>query len=212
MELYPILMGIGGMLTLVGILLTWNLSRIVHSMRRDGSPLHWLVLVGGLITATGFVLSGSGLNQMFIETIILLGPAIIALALSESGLIRATVTLFIQSALLLLSLFFTSPTEFEVVSIASALAILLLINGVRSYPGVPKREVVVSGVSSWFLILAVWLNGFKVTEVAGALIYILSLSLWLYVLAVLHPLASAGSTLFPDKEKSGGKPTMESNQ
>ncbi|WP_367883697.1 hypothetical protein [Thermococcus peptonophilus] len=54
MDLYFGIMAVGGLMTLMGIVLTWNLSRLVEKFRvGKGGKLSWLILLGGLITAMG---------------------------------------------------------------------------------------------------------------------------------------------------------------
>lgn len=189
-DLYTVFMSAGGLLTLAGIFLTWSLSREVEVNRLGKERISWCVLAGGFLTALGFAGLSIAIKSNVVALLVLLGPALIAYALSESGLVRATFTLLLQSFLLLPLVFLRRNAMMGVIELASTLSVLLLINAIAGYVGTPREYKALAGMSSWGIVLTVWLTSFETWRTAGSVVYLLSLTLWVYTLIRLHTVAA----------------------
>ncbi|MCO6042111.1 hypothetical protein [Thermococcus alcaliphilus] len=186
-SVYQTLMSLCGVLTLVGIFLTWNLSRKIENFFLGHRRLSWYILFGGILTSLGFIATMFDVHRGIITIAILLGPVLIAYSLSESGLVRATWTMFLQVSIVAGSAIFVRES-FYTVELASSVAILLLINAISGYVRTPEEYKRLAGISSWAFVVFIWLNIFA-PEIAPA-VYFFSISLWIYTLVRLHYVAA----------------------
>ncbi len=188
MSLYTELMSLGGVLTLLGIFLTWSLSRIVEKFRLGGGRLSLLILIGGLLTAVGFTpIAWNDGDPLFWA--VLLGPALIAYALAESGLVRAKQEMLLQSALAFLAVVMMSPTSRAIAESFSAIAIVILMNALVSYAHSPQRLSALARTASWLFVLFLILENISWFFLIGIALYFVSLSIWLYALFRFHAVA-----------------------
>ncbi len=183
MDAYSEAMAFGGLLSLAGIILTWNLARIVE--RRHGKKgLSWLVLAGGLLTALGF-LPGTSDGGETVEWAVVLGPVLIGYALSGSGLVRASLEVLLQVAVVGAALILGGGSRILVVESFSAMSILLLINALAFYVHAPSWISGVPRAAAWIFTAFFFLN----TLYSGfytSLLYLLSQLLWISALVRLH--------------------------
>ncbi|ASJ02886.1 hypothetical protein A3L09_06245 [Thermococcus profundus] len=184
--LYSFFMGLGGLLTLSAIFLTWNLSQRVELGRLGKRRISWCILLGGLLTAIGFFGMMENVESNIVAFLVILGPALIAYALSESGLVKATSALLIQSFLLLPLVLLRKDLIMDVVELGSTLSQLLLINAVVGYVRTPPEYRSLAGLSAWGVLISVWFISFDAVKLAGSVIYLISVALWLYTLLRLH--------------------------
>jgi hypothetical protein len=189
MNSYSGIMAAGGVMVLAGVILTWNLSRLVEKSRLGKERLSWLILLGGLITAVGFIppLLSEG-AQMLVWALVI-GPVLIGYALSESGLVRASLEMLLQVTLVVLSLVFRRGGYLVTAQVFSAVSIILLINAAAFYVSSPSRMSRISRASAWLFTAFVILNALKHDTIYIPLLYLLSQLLWLCVLLKLHSIA-----------------------
>jgi hypothetical protein len=186
MDLYSGIMAAGGAMVLAGIILTWNLSRLVERFRVGKEKLSWLILLGGLLTAIGFmppILSEEGHTVVWA---LIVGPVLIGYALSESGLVRASLEMLLQVTVVVLSLVFTKGDYLAIAQVFSAVSIILMMNAVAFYVHSPSRISRISRVAAWLFTFFVLLNAWKHGTPYLAALYLLSQLPWLYALVKLH--------------------------
>lgn len=149
---YDITMSFIGILTLLGIVLTWLIFR-----RTDRQPSLLLVL-GGLITAGGFtgvVVFREAANSL-LTVLILTGPALVAYSLASSDVVRVSGRLMLQVFATLLSLLLAKTVAVDVVYAGPFLAVLLLMNSLISLGLAGElREKLLVG-ASWMVVLFSW--------------------------------------------------------
>ncbi|WP_297418044.1 hypothetical protein [Thermococcus sp.] len=198
MEAYFQIMTFGGVLSLLGIFLTWNLARIVEHRHLRKKGLSWLVLVGGLVTAAGF-LPGASSGGDAIEWAILLGPVLIGYALSESGLVRANIEMLLQTAVVGMALVLGGGSRTLVVESFSVVSTLLLINALAFYMYIPSWVSRVPRTAAWIFMTFFLLNAIYGGDFYVSLLYLLSQLLWISALirlnladGVLHTSAQEG--------------------
>ncbi len=185
MEAYSQVMAFGGVLSLLGILLTWNLARIVERRHLRRKGLSWLVLAGGLLTALGF-LPGIPSGGSAVGWAIVLGPVLIGYALSESGLVRANMEVLLQVAVVGAALVLDGGNRTVVMESFSVVSILLLINALAFYVHIPSWISGVSRAAAWIFTAFFLLNVLNWGDFYVSLLYLLSQLLWLSALLRLH--------------------------
>ncbi|NJE00184.1 hypothetical protein E3E26_10425 [Thermococcus sp. LS1] len=182
-------MRIGGAITLFGIALTWltfrNLERIVMGTRH----LSVLLLLGGFLTALGFI-SGmtvqSGDLIHVISFLVIIGPGIIAYALSTGNLVNPTLRLLLQFGLVLSSLIRVgrhSDITKEIIQIGSLLSVILLMNSLFSLKFIGNDVKTLLKLSSWLIVIFSWMR-FGLIDYRGLSraiifsVYLTSIVLW----------------------------------
>ncbi|NJF24180.1 hypothetical protein [Thermococcus sp. Bubb.Bath] len=185
-DLYSGIMGVGGVMVLAGIILTWNLSRLVEKFRVGKRKLSWLILLGGLLTAVGFIPPIINEEGHMIVWALIVGPVLIGYALSESGLVRASLEMLLQIVAVVLSLIFTKGDYLAIAQVFSAVSIILLMNAVAFYVHSPSEISRISRAAAWLFAIFVLLNAWKHGTAYLPLLYLLSQLLWLYTLVKLH--------------------------
>jgi hypothetical protein len=186
MEPYSGIMAAGGVMVLVGIILTWNLARVVEKFRVGRRKLSWLILLGGLLTAIGFVPPILSEEGHIVVWALITGPILISYALSESGLVRASLEMLLQVALVVLSLVFTGGDYLAIARVFSALSIVLMMNALAFYVHSPSGTSRISRAAAWLFAVFVLLNAWKHGTTYLPLLYLLSQLIWLYALVKLH--------------------------
>ena len=186
MDLYFKVMAAGGMLVLLGIFLTWNLARIVEKFRVGKKGLSWLVLLGGLLTALGFIPMLAREDSSVIVWAVILGPVLISYALSESGLVRANLEMLLQVGVVIASLVLQGGNYMAIAESFSAVSIILLINAVAFYRHTPSRISWTSRAAAWLFALFILLNAWEQGNLYVSSMYLLSQLLWIFALAQLH--------------------------
>ncbi|WP_297509794.1 hypothetical protein [Thermococcus sp.] len=189
MTLYTELMSIAGAMTFLGILLTWSLARAVERVRLNRRGLSWLLLLGGLLTALGFISVASNKGNGPVFWAVLLGPAFIAYALAESNLVKASPEMFLQSAMAFIAVVMRNSSSQGIAESFSAVSAVILMNAIPSYAYSPRKFADLVRVASWLFVLFLLLENFPGFELASVLIYYISLSVWLYTLLRLHTFA-----------------------
>ncbi|USH00311.1 hypothetical protein K1720_02240 [Thermococcus argininiproducens] len=186
---YQIFMSVGGILVLVGIFLTWNLSQQIEKVRLGGRRLSRYILVGGILTSLGFIATMFEIHEAIISVAILLGPAMIAYSLSESKLVKATWTMLLQVVLIMASTIFVEKKGFYVIELGSSVSLILLINAIAGYIRTPENYKTLAKISSWVFVVFIWLNALQSTRTMAPVVYLLSLVIWIYTLVRLHYVA-----------------------
>ncbi|ASJ07313.1 hypothetical protein A3L08_08255 [Thermococcus pacificus] len=189
MNIYFTTMAAGGMLVLLGIFLTWNLARVVEKFRTGKKRLSWLVLLGGLLTAMGFIPAVAMADSSVIVWAVILGPVLISYALSESGLVRANLEMLLQVGVVIASLVLQSGDYIAIAESFSAVSIILLINAVAFYIHTPPGISRTSKAAAWLFAIFVLLNAWGRGNPYVLSIYILSMFLWISALVRLHFIA-----------------------
>ncbi|WP_048148083.1 hypothetical protein [Palaeococcus ferrophilus] len=190
-EMYYGLMSLGGILALVGIFLTWGLSRSVETKELGTKRLSNLLLLGGLLTALGFITTMVNISEGVITFAILLGPAVIVYSLSESGLVRANLLTLIQVALVVVAALVSPGRNFRIAGIASSISLVLLINVITGYPRAPTHFRRLAWLSSWGLVAFLMMMASPRTGTIGPVVYVFSMALWIYTLLHLLHLMNA---------------------
>ncbi len=186
MNVYSGAMAFGGLLSLADIILTWNLARIVEKVRIGREKLSWLILLGGLITAIGFIPPVLSEEGQLIVWALILGPVLIGYVLSESGLVRTTLEMLLQVAVVVFSLVFKGGDYLATAQIFSAVSVILLMNAVAFYINSPSRVSWISRAAAWLFAFFILLNAWKHGTIYLSCLYLFSQLLWLYALVKLH--------------------------
>ena len=189
MDLYFKAMAAGGMLVLLGIFLTWNLARMVEKFRVEKKGLSWLVLLGGLLTALGFIPKLASEESGVIVWAVVLGPVLISYALSESGLVRANLEMLLQVGVVISSLAFQGGNYIAVAKLFSAVSIILLINAAAFYMNTPPGMSRTLRAAAWLFSIFILLNAREQGSPYVSSLYILSQLLWISALIRLHSVA-----------------------
>ena len=190
-SIYQIFMSTGGALTLVGIFLTWNLSRKIEGFFLGHKKLSWCILLGGILTSLGFIVTMLEVHEGIISIAILLGSILIAYSLSESELVKPTWTMLLQIVLIVLSTIFVENKEFYMVELVSSFSLILLINAIVGYVRTPENYKNLAKIASWMFVGFIWLNNLQPTRAIAPVIYVLSVVTWSYTLVRLHYVAVA---------------------
>ncbi|WP_258084169.1 hypothetical protein [Thermococcus thermotolerans] len=183
---YHVIMSVGGILVLLGIFLTWNLSRNIEKFRLGTKSISRFMFLGGLLTALGFVelMLSMGTEVMALPAI--LGPALIVYALSESGLVRAKPEMLIQVAVIVGSLVLSGNRTLYVIESFSAIAVVILMDAAAFYVHTPKSHSRGARLSAWLFTLFVPLNASEPGNPVAMTLYIISTALWVTILVALH--------------------------
>ncbi|KQH82036.1 hypothetical protein [Thermococcus thioreducens] len=183
---YHVIMSVGGILVLLGIFLTWNLSRDIEKFRLGTKSISRFMFLGGLLTALGFIelMLGMGTEVMALPAI--LGPALIVYALSESGLVRAKPEMLIQVAVIVGSLVLSGNRTLYVIESFSAIAVVILMDAAAFYVHTPQPHSRAARLSAWLFTLFVPLNAAEPGNPVAMGLYIISTALWVAILVALH--------------------------
>ncbi len=183
---YHVVMSVGGILVLLGIFLTWNLSRNIEKFRLGTRSISWFMFLGGLLTALGFIelMIGMGTETMALPAI--LGPALIVYALSESGLVRAKPEMLVQVAVIVGSLVLSGDRILYVIESFSAIAIVILMDAAAFYVHTPESYSRGARLSAWLFTLFVPLNAYEPGSPLAMGLYLISTTLWVAILIGLH--------------------------
>jgi hypothetical protein len=186
MDSYSLVMSIDGPLVLAGVIITWHLTRLVERSRLGKERLSWLILLGGLITAGGFASYLIGLN---LALMVILGPAIIAYALSMSGLVGAKLEMLVQIAIMVFSIAISEDPKTYTILMFSDVSLLLLMDAVAFYPDSPKAPASMARLSAWLLVAFTVVNAVHYGSLPALLLYTASVSLWITALLLSYPKA-----------------------
>jgi len=186
MGTYHVLMGIGGSLAVLGIFLTWNLSRGIERFRLGTGRISWLILAGGVLTALGFIELMAGLGAWAVAVPVIIGPALIVYALSESGLVKAKPEMLVQVAVIVFSLFLSGSRTMYIIESFSAIAIVMLMDAAAFYVHTPKFHSRLARLSAWLFTAFVPINTLRQGNIVAMLLYIGSTALWVSTLIALH--------------------------
>ncbi len=158
---YEIIMSLSGVLTLLGIIITWLIFRHIETIVGEEGHPSGLLLLGGLMTSGGFsgaVLLKHSVNGI-LAVLILTGPALIAYSLAMGNVVKVSGRLMLQAIATLSSLIFAgnySTVMVDVIYVGPFLALLLLINSLISLNFVDELKEKLLIVSSWFVVMFSW--------------------------------------------------------
>lgn len=186
MDSYSLVMSVDGPLVLVGVFLTWHLTRLVERNRLGKEKLSGLILAGGLITAFGFTGYLAGFN---LGVLVIIGPAIIAYALSMSGLVGAKLEMLVQIGLMVLSIPISEDPKTYTILMFSDVSLLLLMDAVAFYSNSPKKPASMARLSAWLLVAFTVVNAIYYRSLPALLLYTASVSLWITALLLSCPSA-----------------------
>ncbi|GAB6101800.1 hypothetical protein JCM16138_10230 [Thermococcus atlanticus] len=187
---YDITMSFIGILTLLGIVLTWLIFR-----RTDRQPSLLLVL-GGLMTAGGFtgvVLFREAANSL-LTVLILTGPALVAYSLASGDVVKVSGRLMLQVSATLLSLLLAghhSTVAVDIVYAGPFLAVLLLMNSlISSGLAGELREKLLVG-ASWMVVLFSWTRYLiggtpRIREAAIVALYMVPVTIWVGIAVSIY--------------------------
>jgi hypothetical protein len=162
------------------------LTRLVERSRLGKERLSWLILLGGLITAGGFASYLIGLN---LALMVIIGPAIIAYALSMSGLVGAKLEMLVQIAIMVFSIAISEDPKTYTILMFSDVSLLLLMDAVAFYPSSPKAPASMARLSAWLLVAFTVVNAVHYGSLPALLLYTASVSLWITALLLSYPKA-----------------------
>ncbi|NJE04740.1 hypothetical protein E3E36_00945 [Thermococcus sp. M36] len=183
---YHIIMGAGGTLVLVGIFLTWYLSMSIERFRLGTNRISWFLLLGGLLTGLGFVELIAGMGTATIAVLVILGPALVVYALSESGLVRAKPEMLVQVAVIVFSLTLSGTRTMYIIESFSAIAVVVLMDAAAFYVHTPSPYSKTARLSAWLFTLFVPANIVAPGNPLAMALYITSTALWVSTLIALH--------------------------
>ncbi|WP_156961736.1 hypothetical protein [Thermococcus guaymasensis] len=189
MDSYTLVMSANGLLVLVGIFLTWHLTRLVERYRLGKEKLSWLLLLGGLVTALGFIGDLAGLYVNDARVLVILGSALIVYALSMSGLVGAKLEMLFQIGLIVLSAGVSGNPKAHIVLVFSDISLLLLMNAVAFYSNSPVKSASMARLSAWLLVAFTLVNALYPRSVPTIMLYTASVSLWVVSLLLSYPRA-----------------------
>lgn len=184
---YEITMSFVGILTLLGIVLTWAIFRRVEKVAHPSI----LLVLGGLMTAGGFTavaLFGEAANGI-LTVLILTGPAVIAYSLASGDVVKVSGRLMLQVFATLMSLLLAGHYSTVTIDVAYAgpfLAILLLMNSLISLGLAGEfREKLLIG-ASWMVVLFSWTRYLlddraAVQNAVIVAFYVLPIAVWIGV-------------------------------
>lgn len=179
-------MAVNGSLVLVGIFLTWHLTRLVERYRLGKEKLSWLILLGGLMTSLGFV---GGLAGLDLRILVILGPALIVYALSMSGLVGAKLEMLFQTGLVVLSAGISDDPKTYIVLMFSDISLLLLMDAVAFYSNSPIKAATMARLFAWLLVAFTTVNALYPHSLPAIMLYTASVLLWMASLTLSYPAA-----------------------
>jgi len=188
MDSYSLVMSVDGPLVLVGIFLTWHLTRLVERNRLGKEKLSWLILAGGLITTLGFIGHLTGFNLWLL---VIIGPALVAYSLSMSRLVGAKLEMLLQICLMVVSVLLSKDPRTYTILMFSAGSLLLLMDAVAFYSNSPNKPASMARLSAWLLVAFTLVNAVYYRSLPAVLLYTASVSLWLTSLLLSYPSAKA---------------------
>ena len=188
MDPYILVMSTDGLLVLFGIFLIWHLTRVVERNRLGREELSWLILAGGLMTAFGFIGYTAGFNLWLL---VIPGPAIIAYALSTSGLVKAKLEMLLQICLMVVSVLISEDSKTYTIMMFSDVSLLLLMDVLAFYSNPPKKPASMARLSAWLLVAFTVINAVHYRSLPAILLYTASVSLWITSLLLSYPEAKA---------------------
>ncbi|NPA47078.1 MAG: hypothetical protein GXO14_00345 [Thermococci archaeon] len=186
MDPYSLVTSADGLLVLAGIVFTWHLTRLVERNRLGREKLSWLILAGGLLTALGFTGYAAGLD---FALMVVVGPVLIACALSMSGLVGARLEMLVQIGLMLLSICASRNPRTSTIRMFSDVSLLLLMDAVAFYSSSPKKPASMARLSAWLLVAFTVVNSVSYRSLPALLLYTASVSIWMVALLLSYPRA-----------------------
>ncbi|WP_148258594.1 hypothetical protein [Thermococcus sp. AM4] len=183
---YNLLMSIMGPLVLAGIILMWDLTRKVEKLRLGTRRLSFLILIGGILTAVGFITYSRSVDHTWEAFLVMFGPVLIAYSLSESGLVQPKLEMLAQVAIMLGSIGISAHKAFYTMLMFSALSILLMIDAVAFYRYVPQPYGKIARLSAWLFVAFTVVNAISYGSPLAFAIYFLSIVLWIGTLICLE--------------------------
>ena len=166
--------------------MTWSLSKNIEKFRLGTQRISKFILLGGLLTALGFIELMIGINTEVMALFVIIGPALIVYALSESGLVRAKPEMLLQVAIIVGSLILSGDKLLYLIESFSAIALVLLMDAAAFYVYTPQPHSTGARLSAWMFTLFIPLNRLTPGNPVAMPLYIASLVLWVLVLVGLH--------------------------
>jgi len=199
MDPYSLVMSIDGPLVLVGVILTWHLTRLVERGRLGKGRPSSLLLAGGLMTAFGFTGYLAGFN---LGLLVVIGPAVITYALSISGLVGAKLEMLVQIGLMIVSIPVSKDPKTYTILMFSDVSLLLLMDAAAFSSTSPRKPASMARLSAWLLVAFTLVNAVYYRSLPALLLFTASVSLWITALLLMYPsaklLSSAQEGLITD--------------
>ncbi len=183
---YNLLMSITGPLVLVGITLMWDLTRKVEKLRLGTRGLSLLILIGGILTAIGFVAYACRTTHSWEAFLVMFGPVLIAYTLSESGLVQPKLEMLVQATVMVASIGISTRKSHYAIMMFSALSILLMIDAVAFYRYIPQPHGKIARISAWLFVAFTLVNAVNYGSLIAFAMYFLSIVLWVGTLLGLE--------------------------
>ncbi len=183
---YNALMLVTGPVILAGIVFMWDIARKAEKLRLGTRRISTLILIGGILTAAGFLLGPHREHYLTEAVLVMLGPTLIAYGLSESGMVQPKLEMLVQAAVMLVSIGMSTTKTHDVMLIFSSLSVLIMMDAVAFYRHTPRPQRNIARISAWLFVLFTVLN--KKTHGSSVALgfYVVSILLWLGTLISLE--------------------------
>ncbi|WP_457741310.1 hypothetical protein [Thermococcus sp.] len=185
LEYNTVMSGIG-IVVLAAIFITWDLARKAERLRLGTRRISALILVGGTITAMGFISYAFSFDVLSYALLVTLGPVLVTYALSESGLVQPKLEMLLQVALMVGSIAISDNRMLYTLLIFSAISVLLLMDAVAFYVHTPSPQKHLVRFSSWLLVVFTVLNAIKHGCALAFILYVFSVGIWITTLISLE--------------------------
>ena len=183
---YNLVMSVIGPVVLFAIFVTWDLTRKVERLRLGTRKVSVLILIGGIITALGFVSYVLDIDRPPALLFVMLGPVLITYSLSESGLVQPKFEMLVQIALMVGSIGLSANKMFYTMLMFSAVSVLLLIDAVAFYRYTPSPQRHFARLASWLLVAFTVVNAVRYGCTLAFVLYVLSIIIWVSTLISLE--------------------------